>query len=52
MPHGRGLHGAHESGEVDIGFPVPTFLVFIGYSIILLIDKVAFGNNQFHNHGN
>ena len=42
--HHRFLHGSGADG-VHLGFPWPSFIVFCGYSIILLIDKVAFAGN-------
>ena len=45
----RHLHGgAAKDGEM--GFPLPFFIVFVGYSFILLIDKVAFDTHSLsHN---
>ena len=33
------------------GFPLPTILLFIGYAIILLLDKVLFDSSALFNAG-
>jgi len=33
-----------------MGFPLPFFLVFLGYVLILTIDKVAFDSHSLHHH--
>ena len=33
-----------------MGFPLPYFLVFVGYALILMIDKVAFDSHSLHHH--
>ena len=37
--------------EFAMGFPLPFFLVFLGYALILFIDKVAFDTHSMHSHG-
>mmetsp|Transcript_17023 Transcript_17023/g.14962 ORF Transcript_17023/g.14962 Transcript_17023/m.14962 type:complete len:187 (+) Transcript_17023:286-846(+) len=48
----RNLHGTDNIHEfLELGFPLPYFLVFIGYTFILLIDKVMFDSHALvHDH--
>ena len=48
----RDLHGTDNVHEfLELGFPLPYFLVFVGYTFILLIDKVMFDSHALvHNH--
>lgn len=39
----RNLHGG---GVESAGFPLPFFIVFLGYALILFIDKVAFDTHS------
>ena len=50
--HHRGLHGIDNVHEfLELGFPLPYFMVFIGYTLILLIDKVMFDSHSLvHGH--
>lgn len=36
---------------VEMLFPLPNFLMFCGYSIILVLDKVAFDTSQLFENG-
>jgi len=36
--------------DFKMGFPLPFFIVFCGYALILTIDKVVFDSNPFHDH--
>ncbi|CAI2370247.1 unnamed protein product [Moneuplotes crassus] len=49
----RNLHGVGGDHELlELGFPLPYFLVFCGYTFILLIDKVMFDSHALvHDHG-
>lgn len=49
----RNLHGIDNVHEfLELGFPLPYFLVFIGYTFILIIDKVMFDSHALvHDHG-
>jgi len=51
-PPKRGLHGTDSAHEyLELGFPLPYFLVFVGYTFILLIDKVMFDSHALaHDH--
>jgi zinc transporter 1/2/3 len=40
----HGVDGVHEF--LELGFPLPYFMVFIGYAFILLIDKVIFDSHS------
>lgn len=52
-PHGvilggvyRNLHGIDNVHEfLELGFPLPYFAVFVGYTFILMIDKVIFDSH-------
>lgn len=48
----RNLHGIDKAHKLlDIGFPLPYFTVFVGYTLILLIDKVLFESHSMeHEH--
>jgi hypothetical protein len=49
-PH-RHLHGVENIHEMlELGFPLPYFMVFAGYTFILLIDKVIFDSHSL-DHG-
>ncbi len=37
----------HEGGDP---FPLPYFLVFVGYTLILVIDKVMFDTHALFDH--
>jgi zinc transporter ZupT len=49
----RELHGVDNVHEfLEMGFPLPYLMVFLGYTFILLIDKVMFDSHELLNdHG-
>lgn len=48
----RNLHGIDSAHKLlDLGFPLPYFMAFLGYTMILLIDKVMFDSHSSeHEH--
>ena len=38
-------------GDHDEPFPLPFFLIFVGYTVILLVDKVIFDTHSLADHG-
>lgn len=49
----RNLHGIDNVHEfLELGFPLPYFMVFCGYTFILILDKVMFDSHSLvHEHG-
>lgn len=48
----RNLHGVDNVHEfLELGFPLPYFMVFLGYTLILILDKVMFDSHSLvHDH--
>ena len=46
--HSLGAEKIHDREKE--AFPLPFLLVFIGYALILTIDKVAFDSHSLHHH--
>ena len=44
-------HGSLRHGDEDDIFPLPFVLVFVGYFLLLLIDKVLFDTHSLMDHG-
>jgi zinc transporter ZupT len=47
----EGAEEEDEGHDHDHPFPLPYVLVFVGYTLILLVDKVVFDTHQIHHHG-